>query len=75
MCFLGGKILLNSGSAVDYDWLVLSMGSESSTMGIPGVKEHAILFNTIQDALQARLSGISKYLYLEILPIVQLISV
>ena len=51
----GGRIVLSGGSAVDYDWLVLSMGSESSTLGIPGVKEFAVLFNTISDALQASL--------------------
>ena len=48
----GGKIVLSNGSAVDYDWLVLSMGSESSTLGIQGVKDYAVLFNTINDATQ-----------------------
>jgi len=48
----GGKVELSDGSVVDYDWLVLSLGSESSTLGVPGVKEHAVLFNTIGDALQ-----------------------
>lgn len=48
----GGKVVLSDGVAVDYDWLVLSLGSESSTLGVPGVKEHAVLFNTISDALQ-----------------------
>ena len=52
--FAGGKIVLSNGSAVDYDWLVLSMGSESSTLGIKGVKEFAVLFNTINDATQVK---------------------
>ena len=44
--------MLSDGMAVDYDWLVLSLGSESTTLGVPGVKEHAVLFNTIGDAMQ-----------------------
>ena len=55
ICNVGGKIVLSNGSAVDYDWLVLSMGSESSTLGIEGVKEYAVLFNTINDATQVLL--------------------
>lgn len=45
-------MVLKNGGDVPYDWLVLSMGSESSTLGIEGVKELAVLFNTIDDALQ-----------------------
>ncbi len=44
--------MLSEGTVVDYDWLVLSLGSEASTLGVPGVKEHAVQFNTIGDALQ-----------------------
>lgn len=57
--FAGGKIVLSNGSAVDYDWLVLSMGSESSTLGIKGVKEFAVLFNTINDATQVKVDALS----------------
>lgn len=52
--YSGGKVVLSDGVGVEYDWLVLSLGSESSTLGVPGVKEHAVLFNTITDALQVQ---------------------
>jgi hypothetical protein len=53
----GGKVVLSDGVGVEYDWLVLSLGSESSTLGVPGVKEHAVLFNTITDALQVNFAN------------------
>ena len=37
---------------MEYDWLVLSLGSESTTMGIPGVEKYAYLFNSIDDAVK-----------------------
>ena len=46
----GGTIILSTGEAIPYDWLVLALGSETATFGIPGVKQHAYPFATYEDA-------------------------
>ncbi|KAK9792690.1 hypothetical protein WJX73_001665 [Symbiochloris irregularis] len=48
----GGRVVLGNGTAVDYDWLVLALGSETNTFGTPGAREHAITFNSLQDVQQ-----------------------
>lgn len=48
----GGTVVLDSGEALPYDWLVLALGAETNTFGIPGVKEHAIAFSTYEDAIR-----------------------
>lgn len=39
---------------VDYDKLVIAVGAESNTFGIPGVKEHACFLKDISDARKIR---------------------
>lgn len=46
----GGVVLLQDGASVPYDWLVVSLGAETSTFGVPGVKQNALPFATYQDA-------------------------
>ena len=46
----GGRVVLADGAAVEYDWLVLALGSRSATFGIPGVRELALPFCTFDDA-------------------------
>ena len=48
----GGRITLADGQHVEYDWLVLALGSETSTFGIPGARELATPFCTYIDALK-----------------------
>ena len=50
----GGVVVLSDGAQVAYDWLVVSLGAETSTFGIPGVKELALPFSTYQDAQRVR---------------------
>ena len=45
-------MVLSSGAAIEYDWLVLALGSDSVTFGIQGVREHALPFCTFDDALR-----------------------
>ena len=54
MCLLvqGGTITLADGQKLQYDWLVLSLGSSTSFFGIPGVKDHALPFNDFKDAMR-----------------------
>ena len=46
----GGRVVLADGGAVEYDWLVLALGSRTATFGIPGVRELALPFCTFDDA-------------------------
>jgi NADH dehydrogenase FAD-containing subunit len=39
---------------LDYDKLIISVGSYSNTFGIPGVKEHGHFLKDIQDARRIR---------------------
>lgn len=48
----GGRVVLASGAAVEYDWLVLALGSDSVFFGIPGVKEHCLPFCSYNDAVR-----------------------
>lgn len=50
----GGRVLLKNGEPVEYDWLVLALGSDATPRGIPGVKELAIPFVTFDDAMKVR---------------------
>lgn len=48
----GGHVVLSDGSSVEYDFLVVALGSEPDARGVPGVREHAVPFNTYDDALK-----------------------
>jgi Pyridine nucleotide-disulphide oxidoreductase len=56
----GGRITLADGQHVEYDWLVLALGSETSTFGIPGAKELATPFCTYADALKVQWVSVSS---------------
>jgi NADH dehydrogenase len=45
---------LRGGDTLQYDSLVLAIGSETAYYGIPGLKEHAIPLKSIRDALRIR---------------------
>ena len=57
----GGTVVLDSGESLPYDWLVLALGAETNTFGIPGVKEYALAFSTFQDAekLKSKLDALA----------------
>ena len=61
MCLLvqGGTITLADGQKLQYDWLVLSLGSSTSFFGIPGVKDHALPFNDFKDAMRVCCNQVS----------------
>jgi hypothetical protein len=61
----GGRITLADGQHVEYDWLVLALGSETSTFGIPGAKELAIPFCTYTDALKVYTMGCASAQYMQ----------
>jgi NADH:ubiquinone reductase (non-electrogenic) len=46
----GGTVRLASGAQVEYDWLVVSLGAAADPRGVPGVREYARPFITVEDA-------------------------
>ncbi len=47
-------VLLESGAAVHYDYLILGVGAIYTDFGTPGVKEHGFLLKTIEQANNLR---------------------
>lgn len=43
-----------SSTTIPYDYLVMAVGAEVQTFGIPGVKEHACFMKELQDAERVR---------------------
>ncbi len=67
----GKKITLSGGKTIAYDDLVLAVGSEGTTFGIPGVAEHTFQMKSVYDARNIRTSLLRNYESVEdgILPI------
>lgn len=49
-CF--GTVLLESGTLIQYDWLVLALGADTKLDVVPGALEYALPFSTLDDALK-----------------------
>lgn len=54
-------LTLSSGKAIAYDDLVLAVGSEGTTFGIPGVAEHTLQMKSVSDARAIRTSLLRNY--------------
>ena len=46
-----GRVVLQDGTSIGYDWLVMALGSTTKNFGIPGVREYALQFSTYEDAV------------------------
>ncbi|KAF5186013.1 Alternative NAD(P)H-ubiquinone oxidoreductase C1 protein [Thalictrum thalictroides] len=46
----GGRVQLESGQCIEYDWLVLALGAEPKLDLVPGAAEFALPFSTLDDA-------------------------
>ncbi|PIR04391.1 MAG: hypothetical protein COV59_00910 [Candidatus Magasanikbacteria bacterium CG11_big_fil_rev_8_21_14_0_20_39_34] len=44
------KIVKTKGGDISYDYLVISLGSQTNSFGIPGVLEHSYFLKTLEDA-------------------------
>jgi len=64
-------VSLSTGRTISYDDLVLAVGSEGATFGIPGVAEHTLQMKSIADAREIRRSLLRNYELVEdeVLPI------
>ncbi|KAL1531535.1 Nuclear pore complex subunit [Salvia divinorum] len=45
-----GSVHLESGLLIEYDWLVLALGSDAKLDVVPGAMEYALPFSTLEDA-------------------------
>ena len=48
---LNGKKVFADARVFEYDYLLIALGSQTNDFGIPGVKEYAYQFKSIEDAL------------------------
>lgn len=55
------ELILSNGKTISYDDLILAVGSEGTTFGIPGVAEHAFQMKSVGDAREIRHSLLSAY--------------
>ncbi|MFM8993161.1 MAG: NAD(P)/FAD-dependent oxidoreductase [Actinomycetota bacterium] len=62
---------LSTGKTMSFDDLVLAVGSEGTTFGIPGVAEHTLQMKSVADAREIRRSLLRNYELVEdeVLPI------
>ncbi|QGG48505.1 NAD(P)/FAD-dependent oxidoreductase [Heliorestis convoluta] len=48
------QVLLKNGRTLSYDYLVVALGFEPATFGIPGLKEHSFCIRSINEARKIR---------------------
>ena len=56
------KVATRGGEILDYDYLVIALGGQAADFGIPGVKEYAFQFKSLEDglALNQKLEQLTK---------------
>jgi NADH dehydrogenase len=55
------EVILSTGKTISYDDLILAVGSEGTTFGIPGVAENVFQMKSVIDARKIRHSLLSTY--------------
>ncbi len=50
----GKKVVCESGKVYAYDKLILALGSETTYLGIPGLKDHSFGMKTVSEALKLK---------------------
>src|SRR3989338_7153305 len=45
------KVATRGGEILDYDYMIIALGSQSSDFGVPGVKEYAFSFKSLENGL------------------------
>jgi len=48
------RVRLADGTSLDYDYLVVALGSEMAYFGIPGLQEHSLTLKSVNDANRIR---------------------
>ena len=54
-------VLVDTGPALPYDYLVVAAGSQTRWFGIPGVEEHALPMKTLEDATALRAHVLAEF--------------
>ncbi|KAG2494467.1 hypothetical protein HYH03_007519 [Edaphochlamys debaryana] len=49
-----GHVMLSDGSSLPYDYLLVALGSQPDSRGVPGVRQWAVPFNSDEDALRVK---------------------
>ncbi|MCW2277631.1 NAD(P)/FAD-dependent oxidoreductase [Heliophilum fasciatum] len=49
------QVILQNGEPISYDYLVIGLGFEPATFGIPGLKEHSLSIRSVKTAREIRL--------------------
>ncbi|EFJ41470.1 hypothetical protein VOLCADRAFT_107672 [Volvox carteri f. nagariensis] len=49
-----GYVALSDGTSLPYDYLLVALGSQPDSRGVPGVREWAVPFNTYEDAVRVK---------------------
>ena len=55
------EVLVDEGSPLPYDYLVLAAGAVSSDFGVPGAAEHALPLKTLSDATRLRSTVLARF--------------
>ncbi len=55
------EIMLANGKTISFDDLIIAVGSEGATFGIPGIAEHAFQMKSVGDAREIRRSLLRTY--------------
>lgn len=49
----GREVVLDTGARLPFDVCVVAVGAQPNDFGVPGVGEHALFFQTLEDAMRA----------------------
>ena len=58
------NVKLDSSEVLDFDYLVVALGSSTADFGIPGVSEHALGMKSVHEALAIRAEVLRRFEYL-----------
>lgn len=53
--------VLHTRSQIDFDHLIVALGSQTSTFGLPGINEHTLPLKTLADAAELRARVVSAF--------------
>ncbi|MCU0491578.1 MAG: NAD(P)/FAD-dependent oxidoreductase [Chloroflexaceae bacterium] len=48
------QVLLDDGTALAYDWLIIALGAQTSYGNVPGAREHSFALRTFDEAIRLR---------------------
>ena len=55
------SVTIDGHDSLDYDYLVVAAGAESTSFGVRGVDEHAVALKSLEDAVRVRTEVLSRF--------------